>query len=134
MVSGHADDIARLQGNVVAMARLVGVDGDLVVGVLTSEVVDVVQGVEEGGRIRMQHLHELVGHAANLRRQPTRCSSAHIYQLGIIVNDSVFRINSMTQFSPTTVDDGFHNINKLLSQDNRLIKDANDPSVLVKTQ
>lgn len=29
---------------------------------------------------------------------------------------------------------GIHNINKLLSQENRLIKDTNYPSILVKTQ
>lgn len=69
VVAGHADDVAGLQGDVVAVAGLVGVDGDLVVGVLTSEVVDVVQGVEEGGGVRVQHLHELVGHAAHLEQQ-----------------------------------------------------------------
>lgn len=71
VVAGHADDVAGLQGNVVTVARLVGVGGDLVVGVLPSKVVDVVQGVEEGGGIRVQHLHELVGHTANLRQEQT---------------------------------------------------------------
>lgn len=75
VVAGHADDIAGLQGNVVTMTRLVGVDGNLVVGVLTSKVVDVIQGVEGGGGIRVQHLHELVGHTANLRQQQTRPSA-----------------------------------------------------------
>lgn len=79
VVAGHAHDVAGLQGNVVTVARLVGVDGDLVVGVLPSKVVDVIQGVEEGGGIWVQHLHELVGHTANLRQQQTRWSSAHVY-------------------------------------------------------
>ncbi|TNN76080.1 hypothetical protein EYF80_013611 [Liparis tanakae] len=66
VVAGHADHVSGLQGNVLAVARLVGVDGDLVVGVLPSKVVDVIQGVEEGGSVRMQRLHDLVGHAAHL--------------------------------------------------------------------
>lgn len=69
VVAGHADHVARLQGNVLAVARLVGVDGDLVVGVLTSKVVDVIQGVEEGGGIWMQHLHYFIGHTADLRQK-----------------------------------------------------------------
>lgn len=67
VVAGHADHVAGLQGNVLAVARLVGVDGDLVVGVLTSKVVDVIQRVKEGGGVRMQHLHNLIGHTADLR-------------------------------------------------------------------
>ena len=69
VVAGHADHVAGLQGNVLAVARLVGVDGDLVVGVLTSEVVDIIQRVEEGGSVRMQCLHNLIGHAADLREK-----------------------------------------------------------------
>ena len=67
VVAGHADHVAGLQGNVLAVAWLVGVYGDLVVGVLTSEVVDVIQGVEERRGVWMQHLHDLIGHAADLR-------------------------------------------------------------------
>lgn len=67
VVAGHADHVAGLQGNVLAVARLVGVDGDLVVGVLTPKVVDVIQGVEERGGVWMQHLHNLIGHTANLK-------------------------------------------------------------------
>lgn len=72
VVAGHADHVAGLQGNVLAVARLVRVDGDLVVGVLTSKVVDVVQGVEERRGVWMQHLHNLVSHAADLRRKHKR--------------------------------------------------------------
>lgn len=74
VVAGHADDVARLQGNVLAVARLVGVDGDLVVGILASKVVDVIQGVEERGGVRMQHLHNLIGHAAHLRQNDSLSS------------------------------------------------------------
>lgn len=42
VVAGHADHVTRLQGNVLAVAWLVRVDGDLIVGVLTSEIVDVI--------------------------------------------------------------------------------------------
>lgn len=69
MVAGHADHVAGLQGNVLAIARLVGVDGDLVVGILSSKVVDIIQGVEEGGSVWMQCLHNLIGHTADLRRK-----------------------------------------------------------------
>lgn len=68
VVAGHADNVAGLQGNVFTVARLVGVDGDLVVGVLTSKVVNIIQGVEEGGGVWMQRLHNLVGHTADLRQ------------------------------------------------------------------
>jgi len=69
VVAGHADHVSGLQGNVLAVARLVGVDGDLVVAVLTSKVVNVIQGVEAGGSVRMQRLHDLIGHAADLRNR-----------------------------------------------------------------
>lgn len=72
VVAGYTDHIAGLQGNVLAVTRLVGVDGDLVVGVLTSKVVDVIQGVEEGGGVWMQCLHNLIGHAADLRQEQKR--------------------------------------------------------------
>lgn len=78
VVAGHADHVAGLQGNVLAVARLVGVDGDLVVGVLTSKVVDVVQGVEEGGGVRMQHLHNLIGHTADLRQEQKQGLFSHL--------------------------------------------------------
>lgn len=67
VVSRHADHVAGLQWDVLAAAWLVGVDGDLVVGVLTSEVVDVIQGVEERRGVRMKDLHHLVGHTADLK-------------------------------------------------------------------
>lgn len=68
VVSGYADHIPGLQGNVLAVARLVWVDGNLIVGVLTPEVVDIVQRVEEGGGVRMQCLHDLISHTANLKK------------------------------------------------------------------
>lgn len=69
VVAGHADNVAGLQGNVLAVARLVGVDGDLVVGVLTSKVVDIIQGVKEGGGVWMQHLHNFICHTTDLRQK-----------------------------------------------------------------
>lgn len=69
VVSRHADHVSGLQGNVLAAARLVGVDGDLVVGVLTAKVVDVVQGIEVGGSVWMQRLHDLIGHTADLKQK-----------------------------------------------------------------
>ncbi len=41
MVSGHSDDVSGLQRDVLRRASLVRVDGDLVVRVLSTEVVDV---------------------------------------------------------------------------------------------
>lgn len=69
VVPGHADHVAGLQGNVLAIAGLVGVDGNLIVGVLTSEVVDVIQRVEEGGGVWMQCLHNLISHTADLKQK-----------------------------------------------------------------
>lgn len=69
VVARHADHVAGLQGNVLVVPGLVRVDGDLVVGVLTSEVVDVVQGVEVGGGVGVQRLHDLVGYTADLRHK-----------------------------------------------------------------
>lgn len=72
MVAGYTDHVTGLEGDVLAVAWLVWVDGDLIVGVLTSEVVDVVQGVEEGGGVWMQRLHDLVGHTADLTEAQAR--------------------------------------------------------------
>lgn len=69
VVPGHADHVTGLQGNVLAIAGLVGVDGNLIVGVLTSEVVDVIQRVEEGGGVWMQCLHNLISHTADLKQK-----------------------------------------------------------------
>lgn len=69
VVARHADHVARLQGNVFTVAWLVGVDGDLVVGILTSKVVNIIQGVEEGGGIWVQRLHDLICHTADLPKK-----------------------------------------------------------------
>lgn len=66
MVASHADHVTGLQRDVLAVARLVWVDCDLIVGVLAAEVVDIIQGVEEGRGVWVQHLHDLVGDTANL--------------------------------------------------------------------
>ncbi len=48
MVARNADHITRLKRDVVAIAWLVRVDSELVMGVLPTEVVDVIEGIEEG--------------------------------------------------------------------------------------
>lgn len=66
MVARNADHISRLKGDVVAIAWLVRVDSDLVVGVLPTEVVDVIEGIERGGGVWVESLHDLVGHSTHL--------------------------------------------------------------------
>lgn len=81
VVSGYADHVPGLQGNVLAVARLVWVDGDLIVGVLTPEVVDIVQGVEERGGVWMQRLHDLISHSANLKKKEKQTITGIIFLL-----------------------------------------------------
>ncbi len=66
MVSGHSDDISGLQRDVLRRASLMREDGDLIVRVLSTEVVDVVQRAEESRGVRMKSLHDLIRHTAHL--------------------------------------------------------------------
>lgn len=84
VIARYADHISGLQRDVVAASRLVRVDGDLVVGVLAAEVVDVVEGVEEGRGIRVENLHDLVGHSTHLRgEEKQRCSFMRRFKAGL---------------------------------------------------
>lgn len=73
MVSGHSDDVSGLQRDVLSGARLVRVDGDLVVRILSTEVVDVVQRAEESRGVRVKSLHDLISHTTHLTDPEEQC-------------------------------------------------------------
>lgn len=66
VVSSNADNISRLQGNVLSGAWPMCIDGDLVVSILPPEIVDVIKRVEVWWSIWVQRLHDLIGHTAHL--------------------------------------------------------------------
>ena len=70
VVPGYSDPVPRLKSNLVRATWLVLVHRDLVVGVLTSEVVDVVERVVPARCVRMQRLHDLIRHSAHLQTLP----------------------------------------------------------------
>lgn len=69
VVPGYSNYISRFHRNFISSSWMMSINSNLVVGILSPKVVDVIQRVEIRWSIGMQCLHDFIGDSANLRNK-----------------------------------------------------------------
>lgn len=72
VVSSYADYISRFHRNLISSSWMMSINSNLVVGILSPKVVDIIQRMEIRWSIWMQCLHNFIGNSTNLRNKNRR--------------------------------------------------------------